>query len=136
MDDRALFRYRPGYARVPVATALDWSDRGGFLAAVEMCNNNGACRKADAGVMCPSYLATRDEKDLTRGRANSLRLALSGQLGPGALFSDDMKDVMDLCVSCKGCRRGVPDRRRHGAHEDRVPPPVAQAPRRPRLARS
>jgi FAD/FMN-containing dehydrogenase/Fe-S oxidoreductase len=108
MDDRQLFRYKPGYARMPVDTVLDWSDWGGFLGAVEMCNNNGACRKADAGVMCPSYLATGDEKDLTRGRANSLRLALSGQLGPEALFSDDMKEVMDLCVSCKGCRRECP----------------------------
>jgi Fe-S oxidoreductase len=108
MDDRRLFRYKPEYARMPVDTALDWSDWGDFLGAVEMCNNNGACRKADAGVMCPSYLATRDEMDVTRGRANSLRLALSGQLGPGALVSDDMKDVMDLCVSCKGCRRECP----------------------------
>jgi Fe-S oxidoreductase len=75
---------------------------------VEMCNNNGACRKNDAGVMCPSYIATGDEKDVTRGRANDLRLALSGQLGPGALSSSDMKEVMDLCVSCKGCRRECP----------------------------
>ncbi len=108
MDDRRLFRYKPGYAGIPVETALDWSDWGGFLGAVEMCNNNGACRKADAGVMCPSYIATGDEKDVTRGRANNLRLALSGQLGPGALSSDDMKEVMDLCVSCKGCRRECP----------------------------
>ncbi len=108
MDDRRLFRYKPGYAGMPVDTALDWSAWGGFLGAVEMCNNNGTCRKADAGVMCPSYLATGDEKDLTRGRANSLRLALSGQLGRDALLSDDMKEVMDLCVSCKGCRRECP----------------------------
>jgi len=108
MDDQRLFRYKPGYAGLPVATGLDWSSWGGFLGAVEMCNNNGTCRKADAGVMCPSYVATGDEKDLTRGRANSLRLALTGQLGPDALFSDDMKDVMDLCVSCKGCRRECP----------------------------
>jgi FAD/FMN-containing dehydrogenase/Fe-S oxidoreductase len=107
MDDRRLFRYKPEYSRMPVETALDWSDWGGFLGAVEMCHNNGACRKAD-GVMCPSYLATRDEKDVTRGRANSLRLALSGQLGPEALVSDDMKEVMDLCVSCKACRRECP----------------------------
>ncbi len=108
MDDRRLFRYKPGYAALPVDTALDWSDWGGFLGAVEMCNNNGTCRKADAGVMCPSYIATGDEKDLTRGRANSLRLALTGQLGHDALFSDDMKEVMDLCVSCKGCKRECP----------------------------
>ena len=64
--------------------------------------------KRDAGVMCPSFRATGDEKDLTRGRANSLRLALSGQLGPNALTSDDMYDSMALCVGCKGCKRECP----------------------------
>jgi FAD/FMN-containing dehydrogenase/Fe-S oxidoreductase len=107
MDDRALFRYKPGYSALPIRTALDWSDAGGFLAATEMCNNNGNCRKFDA-VMCPSYQATGDEKDVTRGRANSLRLALSGQLGPEALASDAMKETMDLCVGCKACRRECP----------------------------
>ncbi|MGZ6124833.1 MAG: FAD-binding and (Fe-S)-binding domain-containing protein, partial [Myxococcales bacterium] len=107
MDDRALFRYKPGYAGLPVATALDWSESGGFLAATEMCNNNGNCRKLEA-VMCPSYQATLEEKDVTRGRANSLRLALSGQLGPEALVSDEMKETLDLCVACKACRRECP----------------------------
>ncbi|MFL5397800.1 MAG: FAD-binding and (Fe-S)-binding domain-containing protein, partial [Myxococcales bacterium] len=107
MDDRALFRYKPGYRALPIATALDWSDAGGFLAATEMCNNNGNCRKFEA-VMCPSYQATLEEKDVTRGRANSLRLALSGQLGPDALVSDRMKDTLDLCVACKACRRECP----------------------------
>ena len=108
MDDRSLFRYAPGYRIPPLETALDWSEWGGFGAAVEMCNNNGACRKADAGVMCPSYRATRDEQPLTRGRANTLRLALSGQLGDDALVSDAMYDTMDLCLGCKGCRRECP----------------------------
>ena len=108
MDDRSLFRYRPGYQLQPIETTLDWSEWGGFGAAVEMCNNNGACRKADVGVMCPSYRATGDEQHLTRGRANSLRLAISGQLGPDALFSEAMFDTMDLCVSCKGCKRECP----------------------------
>ncbi|MDB5945732.1 MAG: hypothetical protein JWQ33_758, partial [Ramlibacter sp.] len=76
--------------------------------AVEMCNNNGHCRKFDAGTMCPSYRVTRDEQHLTRGRANTLRLALSGQLGPDALTSDAVRDSMDLCVACKGCRRDCP----------------------------
>jgi FAD/FMN-containing dehydrogenase/Fe-S oxidoreductase len=107
MDDRRLFRYKPGYAPLPLAPALDWSDAGGLLAATEMCNNNGSCRKFDA-VMCPSYQATGDERDATRGRANSLRLALSGQLGPDALTSDAMKETMDLCVGCKACRRECP----------------------------
>jgi FAD/FMN-containing dehydrogenase/Fe-S oxidoreductase len=108
MDDRSLLRFKPGYRAVPVATALDWSAWGGFAGAVEMCNNNGACRKFDAGVMCPSYRATRNERDLTRGRANSLRLALSGQLGPDALASPEMAESLKLCVGCKGCKRECP----------------------------
>ncbi|MBI1986206.1 MAG: FAD-binding oxidoreductase, partial [Rhodospirillales bacterium] len=108
MDDRSLFRYKPGY-RVPrFETALDWSDWGGFGGAVEMCNNNGACRKSDPGVMCPSFRVTGDEKHLTRGRANTLRLAISGQLGPEAFVSDDLYDTMKLCVGCKGCKRECP----------------------------
>ena len=107
-DDRSLFRYRPGYQAQPPATVLDWSEWGGFDKAVEMCNNNGHCRKFDAGLMCPSYRATRDERHLTRGRANTLRLALSGQLGPDALTSQELYDTLDLCVSCKGCKRECP----------------------------
>ena len=109
MDDRSLFRFKPAYAAAPLAPALDWSDwPGGFLGAAEMCNNNGACRKADPGVMCPSFRATGRERDLTRGRANTLRLALSGQLGADALTSEDMARTMELCVGCKGCRRECP----------------------------
>ena len=108
MDDRTLFRYKPGYAPLPVETGLDWSEWGGFHRAVEMCNNNGACRKSDPGVMCPSYRVTADERHVTRGRANTLRLALTGQLGRDALTSDAMRDTMALCVGCKGCRRECP----------------------------
>ena len=108
MDDRTLFRYKPGYAPLPVETGLDWSEWGGFHRAVEMCNNNGACRKWDPGVMCPSYRVTADERHVTRGRANTLRLALTGQLGPDALTSDAMRDTMALCVGCKGCKRECP----------------------------
>jgi FAD/FMN-containing dehydrogenase/Fe-S oxidoreductase len=112
MDDRALFRYPPDYHVNELQTVLDWSAYpgagGGFQGAVEMCNNNGACRKLEGGVMCPSYRATRDEKDVTRGRANTLRLAISGQLGPDALASDDMADTLKLCVSCKACRHECP----------------------------
>jgi len=107
-DDRRLFRYPPGYRTEKLASALDWSEWGGFDKAVEMCNNNGHCRKFDAGVMCPSYRVTREEQHLTRGRANTLRLALSGQLGPDALTSDALFDTLDLCVSCKGCKRECP----------------------------
>src|SRR5438552_9242110 len=129
MDDRSLFRYPPGYHTLPFEPALDWSawnvnadpvadtltspgtggdPARGFGKAVEMCNNNGHCRKFDAGTMCPSFRATRDELHLTRGRANTLRLALSGQLGADALASDAVRDALDLCVSCKGCRRECP----------------------------
>ncbi len=129
MDDASLFRFKPGYAIQPLATALDWSawnvhndhrteettppgtgedPAQGFGKAVEMCNNNGHCRKFDAGTMCPSFRVTRDEQHLTRGRANTLRLALSGQLGPDAFTSDEMFATMDLCVGCKGCRRECP----------------------------
>jgi FAD/FMN-containing dehydrogenase/Fe-S oxidoreductase len=116
MDDRRLFRFKPDYKTTPLATGLDWSEhevgpenRGrGFAAAVEMCNNNGHCRKFDAGTMCPSYRVTRDERHVTRGRANSLRLALSGQLGPDALASRELYETLDLCVSCKGCKRECP----------------------------
>jgi len=134
MDDAALFRFPPPgsehpYTVRPLQTVLDWSEWNvqndpvsektslpgsggdpahGFAKAAEMCNNNGHCRKFDAGTMCPSYRVTRDEQHLTRGRANSLRLALSGQLGPDALTSQAMFDTLDLCVSCKGCKRECP----------------------------
>jgi FAD/FMN-containing dehydrogenase/Fe-S oxidoreductase len=103
MDDSSLFRFRPGYETISLKTDLDWSEWGGYDKAVEMCNNNGHCRKFDAGTMCPSYRATRDEIHLTRGRANTLRLALSNQLP-----FDDVKEALDLCVSCKGCKRECP----------------------------
>lgn len=112
MDDRRLFRYSPDYRVPPLDTVFDWSaytgQGNGFQGAVEMCNNNGACRKLAGGVMCPSFRVTRDERDLVRGRANSLRLAISGQLGPDALASDEMMQTLKSCVSCKGCRRECP----------------------------
>ena len=108
MDDASLFRFKPGYETRTLPAQLDWSEWGGYDKAVEMCNNNGHCRKFDAGTMCPSYRATGEERDLTRGRANTLRLALSGQLGANAFTSDTVKDAMELCVSCKGCKRECP----------------------------
>ena len=112
MDDRSLFRFAPGYEVDDFDSVLDWAAwpgaAGGFQGAVEMCNNNGACRKLSGGVMCPSYRATRNERDAVRGRANSLRLAMSGQLGPDALASDEMAETMKLCVSCKACKRECP----------------------------
>ena len=106
MDQRTLFRFPPGYITQPPPASLDWSEWGGFDKAVEMCNNNGHCRKRDAGTMCPSFRVTGDELHLTRGRANTLRLALSGQLGPQS--DAQVKEALDLCVSCKGCKRECP----------------------------
>jgi FAD/FMN-containing dehydrogenase/Fe-S oxidoreductase len=109
MDDRDLMRYGPAYGEVdPVTPVFDWTAWGGLLPAVEMCNNNGTCRKAEPGVMCPSFRATGDERHVTRGRANVLRLALTGQLGPEALFGAEMRESLDLCIGCKGCRRECP----------------------------
>ena len=111
-DDRALLRYGPHYRGQALATHLDWSAYpgagGGFQGAIEMCNNNGACRALKGGVMCPSYRVTREERDVTRGRANTLRLAITGQLGTDALTSDEMARTLALCVSCKACRRECP----------------------------
>jgi FAD/FMN-containing dehydrogenase/Fe-S oxidoreductase len=111
-DDRSLFRYGPDYHAEAITTHLDWSaypgEGGGFQGAVEMCNNNGACRALKGGVMCPSYRVTRDERDVTRGRANTLRLAITGQLGPDALASSEMAETLKYCVSCKACRRECP----------------------------
>ena len=111
-DDREFLRYGPDYAISDMRPALDWSDypggAHGFQGAVEMCNNNGACRKLFGGAMCPSYRATMNERDVTRGRANSLRLALSGQLGPDAFTSDAMAETLKYCVSCKACKRECP----------------------------
>ncbi|XVO22496.1 MAG: FAD-binding protein [Betaproteobacteria bacterium] len=109
-DDRSLFRFKPDYATIALKTVFDWhSEFGerGLAAAVEMCNNNGHCRKFDAGTMCPSYRVTRDEVHLTRGRANTMRLALSQQL-EGGFSSASVKQAMDLCVGCKGCKRECP----------------------------
>ena len=108
MDDRSLMRYHVGYQPLPVTTALDWSSWGGWSGATEMCNNNGACRKTDPGVMCPSFRATGDERHTTRGRANTLRLALTGQLGADALTSSEMYDTLSLCVGCKACGKECP----------------------------
>ncbi|MDF1747847.1 MAG: FAD-linked oxidase C-terminal domain-containing protein [Alphaproteobacteria bacterium] len=111
-DDKTLLRYNPDYQESALKPALNWSAfpgaAGGFQGAVEMCNNNGACRKLTGGVMCPSYRATRDERDVTRGRANTLRLALSGQLGPDAFTSEEMQETMKFCTSCKACKNECP----------------------------
>ncbi len=107
-NDRSLMRYKSGYQAENIDTHYDWSNWGQFSDAVEMCNNNGACRKLDSGVMCPSYRVTKEEKDLVRGRANTLRLALSNQFPEGSFASKEMYETMELCVSCKACQSECP----------------------------
>jgi FAD/FMN-containing dehydrogenase/Fe-S oxidoreductase len=132
-SDRGGTAYQP-YRVIPLTPALDWSawnvqadpvteittaagtggdPAQGLAKMVEMCNNNGHCRKFDAGTMCPSYRVTRDEKHVTRGRANTLRMAMSGQLDEEKSAISDAalqtaNDALDLCVACKGCKRDCP----------------------------
>ncbi len=73
-----------------------------------MCSGVGACRKKLAGTMCPSYMATREESDTTRGRANVLRLAMSGQLGESGLGDEGVYQVLDLCLECRACKSECP----------------------------
>jgi FAD/FMN-containing dehydrogenase/Fe-S oxidoreductase len=102
-------RFGPKYQPVKIETRLDFSREGGFMGAVEMCNGAAVCRKTHAGTMCPSYMATRDEKDTTRGRANALRNALAGNLLTPADFANDATyEVLDLCLSCKACTTECP----------------------------
>ncbi|HVQ42825.1 MAG TPA: FAD-linked oxidase C-terminal domain-containing protein, partial [Vicinamibacterales bacterium] len=101
-------RYGGGYRTEPVATTFDYEPNGGFAAAVEMCSGLGACRKANAGTMCPSFMATRDEAHSTRGRANALRLALAGQLGQAGLADEGVREVLDLCLECRACKSECP----------------------------
>lgn len=95
-------------ATPPIETFLDFSREGGLAAAAELCNGSGVCRKLTSGTMCPSFMATREEEHTTRGRANALRLALSGALPQKELTSKRMYDVFDLCLMCKGCKAECP----------------------------
>lgn len=110
MDDPATLRYGPDYATsyAPVAPRFDWSRDAGFAGAVEMCNGAGVCRKEGSGTMCPSFMATLDERDSTRGRANALRLAMTGKLGVDGLADHRVAEVLDLCLSCKACKAECP----------------------------
>jgi FAD/FMN-containing dehydrogenase/Fe-S oxidoreductase len=127
--DARRSRLAPERPVQPVRTALDWSawnvdvdprtglpgapgsgddPAGGLARAAATCSNNGHCRKLEAGTMCPSWRVTRDEQHLTRGRANTLRLALAGRFGPDGPTSPALRDALDLCIGCKGCRRECP----------------------------
>jgi hypothetical protein len=143
MDDTRLMRFPPSYRVIPLQPALDWSawnvqndpvtekttapgtggdPAQGFAKAVEMCNNNGHCRKFDAGTMCPSYRVTRDEQHLTRGRANTLRLALS-ERATRARGPDQRSRARGHgpVRGLQGLQARLPDRRGHGAHEGGIP---------------
>ncbi|MCE9529670.1 MAG: FAD-binding oxidoreductase, partial [Planctomycetes bacterium] len=103
-------RYGPGYDPQPVATVLDYSNQEGFFHSIELCNGSGVCRKTQGGAMCPSFRATRDERDSTRGRANALRMTLSpsGDENREPLAERWLMEVMDLCLSCKACKAECP----------------------------
>jgi FAD/FMN-containing dehydrogenase/Fe-S oxidoreductase len=121
MTDPDLLRYGDHYRVAEVPSLFQYRDQAPdrhegnyFRGAVEQCNGVGACRKLGSGTMCPSYMATRDEKDTTRGRANALRLAMSGQLGEAgdvaaALGGDEVHSVLELCLSCKACKTECPN---------------------------
>lgn len=101
-------RYGGRYKAPPLKTHFSFAREGGFDRAVEMCNGAAVCKKKLEGTMCPSYMVTREEEHSTRGRANALRLAMSGQLGPDALTSERMYETLDLCLECKGCKAECP----------------------------
>jgi FAD/FMN-containing dehydrogenase/Fe-S oxidoreductase len=101
-------RYGAQYTTWEPTTLLDFSEQGGFAAAIEMCNGVGACRKTLEGTMCPSYMATKDEEHSTRGRANALRAVLSGRVPPAEFTGKRLYQVMDLCLECKGCKAECP----------------------------
>ncbi len=101
-------RYGANYEVMPIVEHLDFSSDQGFHRAIEMCNGAGICRKDTSGTMCPSYMVTREEEHSTRGRANLLRAALSGQLPNEELTSKRMFEAMDLCIECKACKSECP----------------------------
>ncbi|MFB6167725.1 MAG: FAD-binding and (Fe-S)-binding domain-containing protein [Haloferacaceae archaeon] len=108
-DMRENLRYGADYQSVEPQTTLDFDDEGGFSHLVELCNGCGTCRQTDSGVMCPTYRATKEEIQTTRGRANMLRAAISGELDEGEIHSDRFQEeVLELCVGCKGCKSDCP----------------------------
>ncbi|HZY88148.1 MAG TPA: FAD-linked oxidase C-terminal domain-containing protein, partial [Gemmataceae bacterium] len=101
-------RYGPGYKPVELPTVFDYGRQEGFVRSVEMCNGSGVCRKRQGGTMCPSFRATLDERDSTRGRANMLRLALAGERPLQAMRGRELDEVFDLCLMCKACKSECP----------------------------
>ena len=108
-DPGENLRIGPNYHPVePASTAFDFSNQGGFAGAIEMCSGVGACRKTNTGTMCPSYMVTKDEMHTTRGRANALRLVMSGDLPEGGWSNETLHDALDLCLQCKACKSECP----------------------------
>jgi Fe-S oxidoreductase/FAD/FMN-containing dehydrogenase len=105
---RSNLRYGPAYVTPDVPTTFDFSTDGGLTRAAELCAGVGECRKSRDGTMCPSYQATREEQHSTRGRANALRLALTGQMGLAGLGDPALRDALDLCLECKACKAECP----------------------------
>jgi Fe-S oxidoreductase len=101
-------RYGAGYVTPSPMTFFDFSDNNGFGRAVEMCSGVGLCRKKREGTMCPSYMVTREEAHSTRGRANTLRLAMNGELGSTQLSDESVHEVLDLCLECRACKSECP----------------------------
>jgi FAD/FMN-containing dehydrogenase/Fe-S oxidoreductase len=101
-------RYGASYRTPNPSTWFDYSEYGGLGGAVEMCSGVGACRKKLSGTMCPSYMATREESDSTRGRANVLRLAMAGRLEESGLGDSGVYRVLDLCLECRACKSECP----------------------------
>ncbi|MFN4261105.1 MAG: FAD-binding and (Fe-S)-binding domain-containing protein [Gemmataceae bacterium] len=104
----ANLRYGPAYVTPNVPTTFDFSADGGLTQAAELCAGVGECRGTRGGNMCPSYRATREEQHATRGRANTLRLALTGQLGFQGFTDPHVKEALDLCLECKACKSECP----------------------------
>jgi Fe-S oxidoreductase len=104
----ANLRYGTAYRTSRPETFFDYSEYGGLAGAVEMCSGLGVCRKTLDGTMCPSYMATREEAHSTRGRANVLRLAMSGRLKEAGLDDEGVRQVLDLCLECRACKSECP----------------------------
>lgn len=105
-----FLRFEKNQATKEFDTILDFSDTMGILRTAEQCNGSGDCRKTEVsgGTMCPSYMATRKEKETTRARANILREMITRSDKPNPFAQDEIKDVMDLCLGCKGCKSECP----------------------------
>ncbi len=100
-------RYGAAYKDLPFNPVYRYREQHDFYTAVHQCSGLGACRKVSGGTMCPSFMVTLDERDSTRGRANALRLAMSGQLEDG-LKNKGLPEILDLCISCKACKAECP----------------------------